>query len=140
MSNGRRTPFYLSAGLICLSGVAGVQADNLKHDPFVRPLLLPQPTSAAQASASAAKPELRAIMAAGPESIVNIEGVLLRRGEQFNGYRLLEVHEETAVFIKNNKRVTLSLHGIEPLRIAPVRQKDSRAAKPGDDSRKLEDK
>ena len=140
MSTRRRMPLYLSAGLICLSGVAAAQADNLKHDPFVRPVLVPQPTSAAPASESALKPELRAIMAAGPDSIVNIEGVLLRRGEQFNGYRLIEVHEETAVFVKNNKRVTLSLHGIEPVRIAPVRQKDSRVAKPGDDSRKLEDK
>jgi hypothetical protein len=140
MNIRRRLSLFLSTGMICLSGFAGAEADKLQHDPFVRPVLVAQPTSAAPASAPAATPELRAIMAAGPESIVNIEGVLLRRGEEFNGYRLVEVHEETAVFVKNSKRVTLSLQGIEPAPIAPVRQKDSRVAKPGDDSRKLGNK
>lgn len=107
----RRTPFFLSAGLICLSGVAGAQVDNLKHDPFVRPMPALLSTSAMQASESESKPELRAIMAAGADSIVNLEGVLLRRGEQFNGYLLIKVHEGSAVFVKNNMRVTLSLHG-----------------------------
>ncbi|MDO8596483.1 MAG: hypothetical protein Q7R45_07650 [Sulfuricaulis sp.] len=124
---------HLSAGLVCLTGLAEAQADGLKHDPFVRPVLAPRPASAAPAPANTVKaplpepvwkPELRAIMMAGPKSIVNVEGALVRIGEQIDGYRLVEVHEETAVFVNNNKRVTLSLRGIEPLRNPPPRQDD----------------
>ena len=116
---------YLSAVLVSLPGLAQAQADGLKHDPFVRPMLAPRPASAAAGPANTVnapvpepvwKPELRAIMMAGPKSIVNVEGTLVRIGEEIDGYRLVEVHEETAVFVNNGKRVTLSRRGIEPLR------------------------
>jgi hypothetical protein len=129
MSARSRRVLYLSAGLLCLPGLAAAQADGLKHDPFARPVLVPRPASAesvpgisvkAPVPDSVWKPELRAIMVAGPKSIVNVAGALVRIGEQIDGYRLVEVHEETAVFVKNTKRVTLSLRGVEPPR--PPRQ------------------
>lgn len=120
--------------LACWSGLAQAQTDGLKHDPFARPVLAPRSASALPANAGNApvpepawKPELRAIMAAGPNSIVNVEGVVVRIGEQINGYRLVEVHEETAVFVNNKKRVTLSLRGIEPLPNPPPRQDDRKS-------------
>jgi hypothetical protein len=177
MSARLRTVLYLSAGLLCLPGLAEAQADGLKHDPFARPVLAPRPASVssvpgnsvmAPVAEPAWKPELRAVMVAGPKSIVNVAGALVRIGEQINGYRLVEVHEETAVFVKNTKRVTLSLRGMEPLRPprqddreskerrdlppgkddrgtnerrdAPPRQDDRGVAQPRDDSRKPEDK
>jgi hypothetical protein len=130
---------YLSVGLVCLPGLAMAQASSLKHDPFARPVLAPRPTSTTPESESEWKPELRAVLVAGPKSIVNIEGALLRHGDQFNGYRLVEVHEESAVFVNNNKRVTLTLRGIEPLR-PQARQKDRLIAQQADDLRKPEDK
>ena len=140
---------HLSAGLLCLSGLAQVQADGLKHDPFARPVLAPRPMSATLVPAntikapvpeSAWRPELRAILMAGPKSIVNVDGALVQIGELVNGYRLVEVHEETAVFIYNKKRVTLSLGGIAPLRNPPPRQDARGVAQRRDDSKKLEDK
>lgn len=133
MSARSRRVLYLSAGLLCLPGLAAAQAAGLKHDPFARPVLVPRPASAESVPGNSVKapvpdsiwkPELRAIMVAGPKSIVNVAGALVRIGEQIDGYRLVEVHEETAVFVKNTKRVTLSLRGIEPLRSPPPRQED----------------
>jgi len=163
MSARLRRVFHLSAVLVCLPGLAPAQADGLKHDPFVRPVLAP-PAPAAPVPANTVKapvpepvwkPELRAIMVAGPKSIVNVAGALVRIGEQIDGYRLVEVHEETAVFVNNKKRVTLSLRGIEPLRKpppgpddrgtnerrdAPPSQDDRGVAQRRDDSRNPEDK
>jgi hypothetical protein len=130
---------YLSVGLFCLHGLALAQADKLAHDPFVRPVLPTRSTSTSPTSESEWKPELRAVMVAGSESIVNIEGALLRLGEQFNGYRLIEVHEESAIFVNNNKKVTLTLRGVEPLRLQ-ARQKDRLIAQQGEESRKPKDK
>lgn len=128
MSAHLRRVLHFSAALACLSGLAPAQeAAGLKHDPFARPVLT---GSAAPLLANTTKPplpeplwkpELRAIMLAGPKSIVNVSGVLVGIGEQTNGYRLVEVHEETAVFVNHKKRVTLSLRGIEPLRNPPPR-------------------
>jgi hypothetical protein len=149
MSTRLRSVLRLSAGLACLPGFAQAQADILKHDPFARPAPAARRASAAPMPATAVKPplpepvwkpELRAIMVAGSKSIVNVDGALVRIGEQFNGYRLVEVHEETAVFVNDTKRVTLSLGGIKPLRTPPPRQDDRGVAQQRDDSRKPEGK
>jgi hypothetical protein len=130
MSARLRGILYLSAGLVCLPGLAQAQAGGLKHDPFVRPVLAAPPPPAVAAPVNRVvkaalpepvwKPELTAIMLAGAKSMVNVGGELVRIGEQINGYRLVEVQEETAVFVNDKKRVTLSLRAIEPLR--PPRQ------------------
>lgn len=146
MSTRLHRVLHLSAGLVCLTGLAPAQADGLKHDPFTRPMLTGPAAPLSANSANAAmpepvwKPELRAIMLAGPKSIVNVGGMLVGIGEQINGYRLLEVHEETAVFVNNKKRVTLTLSGIEPLRNPPPRRNDHGVAQRRDDSRKPEGK
>jgi hypothetical protein len=138
---------YLSAGLVCLPGFAQAQADGLKHDPFARPVVAPRPASAATVPGNTVmaplpepvwKPELRAVMVAGAKSIVNVDGALVRIGEQFKGYRLIEVHEETAVFVNDKKRVTLSLRGTAPLRNPPTRQ-DDRARNEGRDAPSSQD-
>jgi hypothetical protein len=133
MNARSRRVLYISAGLFCLPGLAEAQADGLKHDPFARPVLAARPASAAAVPGNSVKtrlpepvwqPELRAIMMAGPKSMVNVAGVLVRIGDQINGYRLVEVHDETAVFVNNKKKVTLSLRGIEPMHNPPRRQDD----------------
>jgi hypothetical protein len=135
MSARLRRILYLSAALVCLPGLAEAQADGLKHDPFARPVLAPRPAPRPASAASVPgnsvkapvpepvwKPELRAVLVAGPKSIVNVGGALVRIGEQINGYRLVEVHEETAVFVNDKKTVTLSLRSTVPLRNPPPRQ------------------
>lgn len=130
---------HIAAGLACTPGFGWAQADALKHDPFARPAFLKAtPPAAAQARDHAGagkgalpepewKPELAAVMVAGPKSVVSIDGAMVRIGEEINGHRLVEVHEQTAVFVKNRKRVTLSLRAMEPAPEAPPAKKDERA-------------
>ena len=136
MSARLRRVLHRSAWLVCLPGLAQAQADGLKHDPFARPVLIPRPASAAPVPGDTVKapvpepvwkPELAAVMLAGPKSAVSIDGTIVRIGEEINGYRLVEVHEQTAVFVKNRKRVTLSLRGLQPVPESPPARKDESA-------------
>ena len=106
--------------LLVLPLAAHAQAPTLKHDPFVRPVLggfrPAEGAPVARARTPALPPEdpkrilnLHAVMVAGPASIANVNGVMVRVGESVQGYRLLEVHDRAAVFEKNNLRVTLDL-------------------------------
>ena len=131
---------HIAAGLACMPGFGWAQADALKHDPFARPALLKAtPPPGAQSGdnvgvgkgalpEAAWKPELAAVMVAGPKSLVSIDGAIVRIGEEINGHRLVEVHEQTAVFVKNGKKVTLSLRGMQLAPEAPPARKDERAA------------
>lgn len=134
-----RVLVYIAAGLACTPGFGWAQADALKHDPFARPAVLKAtPPPAAQPRDNAGvgkgalpepawKPELAAVMVAGPKSAVSINGAIVRIGEEIDGHRLVEVHEQTAVFVKNRKRVTLSLRGMEMAPEAPPAGKGERA-------------
>jgi hypothetical protein len=94
------------------------QARTLQHDPFARPILgtlAPAATPGAPARrvqgalAPKAKINLQAVLVAGPNSIANVDGVLVRVGESVHGYRLLAVQDRSAVFEKNNAKFTLSV-------------------------------
>jgi|GEM_PF-1180441 len=54
-------------------------------------------------------PPLKATVVAGKGSLVNVDGEILGLGESHGGYRLVEVHERTAVFERGGKRYVLSL-------------------------------
>ena len=56
------------------------------------------------------RPEIRGILFAGGQSLVNFGGEIIGPGEEANGYRLLEVGEEHAVFQRGDEIVTLSLY------------------------------
>lgn len=94
------------------------QARTLQHDPFARPAFSALPTSgtdgapARQAQAvrdGNPKLKLHAVLLAGPDSMANVDGVLVRVGESVQGYRLVSVHDRSAVFEKNNAKFTLEI-------------------------------
>ena len=133
--HGSRVLVYIAAGLACTPGSGWAQAGALKHDPFARPAFLKATPQAAQPGGNAGagigalpepawKPELAAVMVAGPQSAVSIDGRIVRIGEEINGHRLVEVHEQSAVFVKNRKRVTLSLRGLHLVPESPPARKD----------------
>jgi hypothetical protein len=41
--------------------------------------------------------------------MVNLNGAIISLGEEIDGYRLVKVGEQTAVFAKNGKRHVLSM-------------------------------
>jgi hypothetical protein len=130
MLRSRMLAHIAAAGLVFAPGLGWTQAGALTHDPFARPAVLKAPPPSAQSrdnggagkgtmSEPAWKPELAAVMVAGPKSAVSIDGKIVRIGEEIDGHRLVEVHEQSAVFVRNRKKVTLSLRGLQLVPGAP---------------------
>jgi hypothetical protein len=121
MSACRRFAVLAGAlGATALALPALGQGRALQHDPFVRPAvgLLPgdAPSAATPGRVKAAPPgnpklSLQAVLVAGPQSIANVDGVMVRVGESINGYRLLGVEHRSAVFEKNGAKFTLRIGG-----------------------------
>jgi len=91
---------------------AVANAQRLQRDPFQAPADLSDPTSVAGSSArpQAVEVEIRGILFAGGEALVNFGGEIIGPGEEVNGYRLLQVEEERAVFQRGDEIITLSLY------------------------------
>ncbi|MGI9341204.1 MAG: hypothetical protein ACR2QV_00035 [Gammaproteobacteria bacterium] len=87
-------------------------AQRLQRDPFQPPADFGDTTVTNDVSArpQAIEAEVRGILFAGGESLVNFGGQIIGPGEEVNGYRLLEVGEEHAVFQRGDEIVTLSLY------------------------------
>lgn len=138
--SARRGPLLRCAGvaIVQLCALAGAQAQGLRHDLFARPALATlqslRPAPGGNAAPAKAEPvwnpALRAVVAAGRESMANVDGVIVRIGEEIDGYRLTAVGEREVVFVKKNKRYMLLLTNIAgpAAREAPRRSADNAAA------------
>lgn len=116
----RRFGSTLSMALALAAGApwAMGQGRTLQHDPFARPTFGALPASgtpgAAARYAQAAPPprpkiNLHAVLVSGASSMANVDGVMVRLGESVQGYRLVAVHDRSAVFEKNNAKFTLGV-------------------------------
>ena len=87
----------------------------LKHDPFSRPLLpalLPKNATTLNAVVEEEarwNPQLIAVMVSGKNSLVNLDGVILRIGEEKDGYRFVHATDHEAIFKKGNNRIVLNM-------------------------------
>jgi len=102
----------LAAVCLCSQASADVL---LKHDPFARPLLptsLPNNPETANAEAEVEapwNPQIIAVMVSGDNSLVNMDGVILKIGEEKDGYRFVQAKDHEVVFKKGNKRIVLNM-------------------------------
>ena len=107
--------FGLAAVLAGFPKPSFSQGEKLQHDPFARPALagLQHAPKAGRngepAGASTRRLKLQAVMVAGPKSLANVNGTMVRIGDEVYGYRLVEVHERGAVFEKNKARFAVSI-------------------------------
>ena len=86
---------------------------ELLRNPFARPALAElavEGISVNDALTMEGNTELRAVLVAGPKSIVDFGGVILQIGESTNDYRLLEVGEGTATFNRRGEKIVFSLY------------------------------
>ena len=86
---------------------------ELLRNPFARPAiteLLADAVRVKDVLKSGGDIELRAVLVAGPRSIVDFGGVILQIGDSTNGYRLLEVGEGTATFNRKGEKIVFSLY------------------------------
>ena len=101
----------LTLGLALGLGTHARAGEPLRFNPFLEPdpaLLQDRGADVApRRSAGEWRPILRATLVAGEQSLVNLGGVVLRRGEETHGYRLLEVRNWEAVFSRKGERVVL---------------------------------
>jgi hypothetical protein len=108
-------------GALALCAPALAEGPVLQHDPFARPAIAGfaaarpaaafAPAPAAASVQAGPRLKLNAVLAAGSDSIANVDGVMVRIGESVQGYRLVAVSDRSAVFEKNNAKVTLTLRG-----------------------------
>ena len=86
---------------------------ELLRNPFARPAIAELVADAAGVSdvlTGGGNAELRAVLVAGPKSIVDFGGVILQIGDSTNGYRLIEVGEGTATFNRKGEKIVFSLY------------------------------
>ncbi len=113
-----RIPLYFLCLFLC-GQMASVTAEpQLRFDPFARPDLetLPKPIEVKLTKESVPEvwgARLNATMRSGGHSLANVDGNIIAPGESIEGYRLIEVHERFAVFMKEDKRYVLDLDGTE---------------------------
>jgi hypothetical protein len=88
---------------------------TLRHDLFARPPLGAQAsfnrtngTDTAEPVASW-NPKLTALLVAGRRSLADVQGTIITIGESVDGYRLLFVRDNAAVFVKDDQIVVLTM-------------------------------
>ena len=107
--------FCLFACLCSFSVVGGEypQAMRVRHDPFQRPVIpqtsVAEPEGSKPPTQEAWAPKLTATLRAGRNSMANVNGKIIKLGETITGYKLIEVDERSAVFVKNKQRTHLTI-------------------------------
>ena len=94
--------------------VSGVSLANepsrLVHNPFSRP-----PSTAvtyddrrpAEEEGGVPELDLRATMVSSSDKLANVAGRTMRTGDEMQGYTLLRIFEDRAVFLRRGKRLTV---------------------------------
>ncbi len=87
---------------------------TLKHDPFARPVLAKAALESDQTDITVNDdglfdPQLIAVMVAGKHSLININGYILKVGEEIDGHRLVNVKDRQAVFKKGRQRIVIDM-------------------------------
>jgi len=81
----------------------------LRHNPFARPGTAASLPATPSGTDTAWRPPLRAVVVAGGHSAVLVDGQVLELGDELDGYRLIQVLPDKAIFKKKGRRVELSV-------------------------------
>ena len=96
-------------GTLLAAGVLAAEPAPLAHNPFSRPPstvpqdIMPLVTD----DGTAQQIDLRATMVAANDRLANVAGRTLRPGDEMQGYKLIEVLEDRAIFLRAGKRLTI---------------------------------
>ncbi|PLX83216.1 MAG: hypothetical protein C0617_11810 [Desulfuromonas sp.] len=84
----------------------------LGRNPFSPPDLNPPPPPPVAQTVPEARAddlELRATLVAGEDSLANVNGTLLKPGQEIEGFRLVRVGEGESVFAKDGETIVVTL-------------------------------
>jgi hypothetical protein len=104
--------------MVCLCSLSVAAEDygtasKVQHDPFQKPVLQQISDVGDEASKLAEEkpwtPKLTATLRAGRNSMANVNGKIIKLGETFNGYKLVKVEGMSALFIKKNRQIKLTI-------------------------------
>lgn len=97
------------AALLPSSSVWANEAPRLLHNPFTRPPSEATTPIRTQPGRDGVTQELdlRATMVTSSSKLANVDGRTVRPGDDVQGYTLLQVFEDRAIFSRGNKRLTL---------------------------------
>ena len=80
----------------------------LKHNPFARPsseVPSDSPLEPGRSIGATLTPQVRATMIGSINKLANVDGRILKRGDEVGGYLLVAVHEQYAVFRRNGEDI-----------------------------------
>lgn len=102
-----------TTGLLGIGHAGEPTPPRLRFNPFERPDLDALTAAHEHETSSAAlqdwTPVLKGTLLGRGDSLANLGGVILRRGEETHGYRLVEVRQWEAVFLHDGERIVLSV-------------------------------
>ncbi|MCH9694103.1 MAG: hypothetical protein K0U72_06300 [Gammaproteobacteria bacterium] len=102
--------FALACLLAITLPVDASDVTSLANNPFARPpskRTVEIPTLSMSQDGSAAMLDLRATMVGTRDRLANVSGRVLRAGDEIQGFTLLKVYEDRAVFARQGKRQTV---------------------------------
>ena len=109
MSNRALKVLLLLAVLLPGADVTAKEPSQLANNPFARP-----PSAASSSlrptvnSDGSVRPlDLRATLVGAKNGLANVSGKLLQPGDEEQGYTLLQIFEDRAIFLKDGKRLTV---------------------------------
>jgi hypothetical protein len=104
--------YLVAATCLVMPGASVVASDarELEHNPFSRPpseRTVPERGPIAFSDGTQPTLDLRATMVGTRDRLANVGGRILRPGDDIQGYTLLRVYEDRAVFSKQNNIETI---------------------------------
>jgi hypothetical protein len=78
-------------------------AEPLQHNPFKQPMLDGRSKAGVTGDALTGDLTLRATLAAGDNSLANINGKLFHLGDEVSGYQISEINEGSVVLFRNEQ-------------------------------------
>ena len=107
MSNTKIMPWLVTA--LLMHGNCGAEPLDLNHNPFARPPSAVTAPSRGERTPQdpAIEPVVLATMVGSRSTLANVDGMILRPGDQIYGYTLVLVFENRAIFDRQGKRITI---------------------------------
>ncbi len=108
MSTTTRIMLGLVTALL-IYGNCDAEPLDLRHNPFARPpSAVTEPNRGERTPLdSSIEPVVLATMVGSQNTLANVDGRILRPGDQIYGYTLVRVFENRAIFNRQGKRITV---------------------------------